>query len=183
MKRLLVCLLLVGVAGCGESAREAVSEVNDGGYESNNDAYPEQQSPTLHLDPAEALKQIARTGQSKIPSDGYKSAYSTYTLLDLQVDVIRTTSLIYPHAGEIVSDWSHILTRDGSQETKRVVVYYKHDGNRWIPVRYNRGGTGGLFPPPLTQELAFETYTGGMSTGNYPLPLHFPPELLIWTPE
>jgi hypothetical protein len=84
-------------------------------------------------------------GKQKIPADKKAS------LVRVEMDVIKTSSLVIPYVGQIVSEW-----QDGSNGRRNgmFVVYYKFENQQWVPVWLNRGSSGGQFPGALREGKA-----------------------------
>lgn len=154
--RVLVLCVLVLASGCNGSGSSPSSPA------------PSRESvgvPAPTADPLQELRGIMQAGQKTIPSE------KRSTFVSASIDVVKTSSLVVPYVGQILSDWN-----DGTSGGL-VVVYFKYENGRWTPVWANRGARGGFFPGALREGKALLT-EDGFSRRDIPAEMIYP-----WSPR
>jgi hypothetical protein len=108
---------------------------------------PSQQEPiSPKTDPEQELRQVAERGRQKAPQDDE-------ILQDVSVDVKKTSSLVYPYVGRIISIWGY---KADDRSVDKICIYYKYQNGKWVPTWFNRGGSRVSFGI-LTEEEALRT--------------------------
>ena len=136
------CSLFTGCSGGNSQESGARSTSSD--RPAISDENSRSNVPERELDPVAELRAIMERGKLKIPAD------KRGTLASAELDVLKSSSLVVPYVGQILSEWD-----DGSSGNRgRIVVYYKFENQQWTPVWANRGLSGGVFPGGLREGKA-----------------------------
>ena len=117
-------VVVVVAAGCSDNKTNIEIRESSDSPQINSPKVP---SKTDALD---ELKKIAHRGKEDAVSDDDK-------LEDVHVDVKKTSSLVYPYVGRIISTW-----KTKSSRGLRYWIYYKFDGIKWTPTWATPGGIG-----------------------------------------